>query len=71
VTQPQAGTFKAFSATCTHAGCTVSSVADNVIHCNCHGSNYSAVDGSVQNGPAPKPLANKTVTVSGDTITVG
>ena len=70
VTQPAAGQFKAFSATCTHLGCPVASVKNNVIHCDCHGSNYSATDGSVKNGPATKPLTPKTVTVSGDSLTV-
>lgn len=70
VTQPAAGTFKAFTATCTHMGCTVESVKNNTIHCACHGSNYNASDGSVKNGPATQPLAAKNVTVSGDTITV-
>ena len=70
VTQPAAGTFKAFSATCTHMGCTVESVKNNTIHCPCHGSNYNASDGSVKNGPATQPLPAKNVTVSGDTLTV-
>ena len=70
ITQPAAGTFKAFSATCTHQGCPVGSVSANVIHCPCHNSAYNATDGSVKNGPANKPLTPKTVTVSGDTITV-
>src|SRR2546430_1222150 len=70
ITQPAAGTFKAFSATCTHQGCPVGSVSANVIHCPCHNSAYNATDGSVKNGPANKPLTPKTVTVSGDTIAV-
>jgi Rieske Fe-S protein len=70
ITQPAAGTFKAFSATCTHQGCPVGSVSANLIHCPCHNSAYNATDGSVKNGPATQPLAPKTVTVSGDTITV-
>ncbi|MPZ25435.1 MAG: Rieske 2Fe-2S domain-containing protein [Micromonosporaceae bacterium] len=47
VTQPTAGTFKGFSAACTHEGCTVSSIRDGIIHCACHGSQYSIEDGSV------------------------
>src|SRR5206468_4314836 len=70
VTQPASGEFKAFSATCTHMGCTVGSVENNVIHCPCHGSAYNATDGSVKNGPATKGLTPKTVTVSGDSLTV-
>jgi Rieske Fe-S protein len=70
VTQPTAGNFKAFTATCTHQGCQVSKVLDGMIDCPCHGSQYSIVDGSVKNGPAPRPLPSKTVTVNGDSLTV-
>jgi Rieske Fe-S protein len=70
VTQPSAGTFKAFSAVCTHQGCTVGSVANNTITCPCHGSQFSAVDGSVKQGPAAGPLAAKTVAVNGTNISV-
>jgi Rieske Fe-S protein len=63
VTQPTQGQFKAFSATCTHEGCTVGSVSGGKIHCPCHGSAYNVSDGSVANGPAEKPLPPKTVTV--------
>ncbi|GAA3994115.1 Rieske (2Fe-2S) protein [Streptomyces marokkonensis] len=68
VTQPAAGDFKAFSATCTHQGCAVKSVADGVINCPCHNSNFSITDGSVQSGPALKPLPAVEITVSGDSI---
>ncbi|HEY5135850.1 MAG TPA: Rieske (2Fe-2S) protein [Candidatus Nanopelagicales bacterium] len=70
VTQPTAGSYKAFTAVCTHQGCTVASVANGTITCPCHGSTFSAADGSVQAGPAPAPLASIPVTVSGTTITV-
>ncbi|MEU8198973.1 Rieske (2Fe-2S) protein [Microbispora amethystogenes] len=70
ITQPEAGTFKAFSATCTHKGCPVGSVADNEIVCPCHKSKFSAKDGSVTNPPASKPLPEKKITVSGDSITL-
>ncbi|MEV4417083.1 Rieske (2Fe-2S) protein [Catellatospora sp. NPDC049609] len=56
VTQPQQGVFKAFSAVCTHQGCVVSSVANGVIECGCHGSRFRATDGSVAGGPANRPL---------------
>ena len=70
VTQPTAGDFKAFSAVCTHAGCLVSKIASGTIDCTCHGSKYSIEDGSVEDGPAPKPLPEKTVTVTGDSLSV-
>ncbi|MGQ4442671.1 Rieske (2Fe-2S) protein, partial [Streptomyces violaceoruber] len=68
VTHPAAGDFKAFSATCTHQGCAVKSVADGLINCPCHNSSFSITDGSVQGGPAPKPLPAVQITVSGDSI---
>ncbi|WP_282697353.1 Rieske (2Fe-2S) protein [Streptomyces sp. CC208A] len=68
VTQPEEGEFKAFSAICTHQGCTVNKVADGTIDCPCHGSKYSITDGSVQAGPAPRPLPAEEITVSGETI---
>ncbi|MEG3631804.1 Rieske (2Fe-2S) protein [Streptomyces poriticola] len=68
VTQPAAGDFKAFSATCTHQGCAVKSVADGVINCPCHNSNFSIADGSVQSGPATQPLPAVQIAVSGDSI---
>lgn len=71
VTQPTAGDFKAFTAICTHQGCTVSSIRDGAIRCGCHGSSYSVTDGSVITGPATRALAARTVTISGDTLTVG
>ncbi|MFF8099984.1 Rieske (2Fe-2S) protein [Streptomyces sp. NPDC014986] len=70
VTQPTAGEFKAFSATCTHQGCAVRSIADGLINCPCHNSNFSIADGSVKSGPANRPLPSVEITVSGDSISL-
>jgi Rieske Fe-S protein len=70
VTQPSAGTFKAFSAVCTHQGCTVSKIENSQIICACHNSVFDAASGAVVSGPATAPLASKTITVSGDGISV-
>jgi Rieske Fe-S protein len=70
VTQPSAGTFKAFSAVCTHQGCTVSKVENSKIICSCHNSVFDAATGAVVSGPASSPLPAKSVTVSGDGISV-
>ncbi|MBV9920970.1 MAG: Rieske (2Fe-2S) protein [Pseudonocardia sp.] len=69
ITQPKAGTFKAFSAICTHQGCTVNAVEDGTINCPCHGSQFAIADGSVVNGPAQKPLPAEKIKVSGGNIT--
>jgi Rieske Fe-S protein len=71
VTQPEEGDFRAFSATCTHQGCLVSSISDGTINCACHGSQFSIADGSVQGGPAGGPLPGVDITVEGDQITLG
>jgi Rieske Fe-S protein len=68
VTQPSKGTYKAFSSKCTHAGCAVKDISNGVITCPCHGSQFSAADGSVKKGPATQPLAAANITVSGDEI---
>ena len=68
VTQPAEGTFMAFTAVCTHQGCLVGSVEDNTISCPCHGSQFSAEDGSVVNGPATGALSAIEVAVEGGSV---
>ncbi|MFE4669229.1 Rieske (2Fe-2S) protein [Streptomyces sp. NPDC056716] len=68
VTQPVAGEFKAFSSECTHQGCAVKDIADGVITCPCHDSQFSAADGSVRQGPATQPLPAAQISVEGDEI---
>jgi Rieske Fe-S protein len=71
VTQPEAGSFKAFTAVCTHQGCIVSTVSGGTINCPCHGSKFSIKDGSVVNGPATAPLAAIAIKVEGTSIVQG
>jgi Rieske Fe-S protein len=71
VTQPAKGEFRCFSAVCTHRGCTVGSVSNGTIDCPCHGSKYSIKDASVVNGPATRPLSQKTIKVEGGSIVLG
>jgi Rieske Fe-S protein len=77
VTQPTAGNFEAFSATCTHPGCPVKTVANGTINCLCHGARYSITDGSVVTAARgmsksdQQALPKKTVTINGDNISVG
>jgi len=70
VTQPTAGTYKAFSNVCTHQGCPVSAIMNGAIVCTCHGSQFSVKDGSVISGPARRALAAATVTQSGDALVI-
>jgi Rieske Fe-S protein len=69
ITQPTKGEFKAFSAICTHAGCTVGTVTDT-INCPCHGSTFSIEDGSPTGGPAPSPLPEVVISVDGGQISL-
>ncbi|WP_034269766.1 Rieske (2Fe-2S) protein [Haloechinothrix halophila] len=68
VTQPSAGTIRAFSSICTHQGCTVANVSGGTINCTCHGSKFRVADGAVAGGPAPEPLPERDVVVDGDEI---
>jgi Rieske Fe-S protein len=68
ITQPAAGTYKAFSKVCTHAGCDVSKVDGGVITCPCHGSKFSIETGEPTTGPATKALTETKVKVDGENI---
>lgn len=61
------GNLKAFSAVCTHAGCTVG-YENGTIICPCHGGQYSAETGEVIAGPPPAPLEPKKVVEAGGEI---
>jgi thiosulfate dehydrogenase [quinone] large subunit len=60
IIRDSSGNLKAFSAVCTHAGCTVG-YEGGVIYCPCHGGEYSAETGEVIAGPPPAPLAPREV----------
>ena len=64
VTQPASGVLRAFSAVCTHVGCICNKVANGTISCPCHGSEFKITDGAVVTGPAPAPLAARTIAIS-------
>ncbi|WP_330451420.1 MULTISPECIES: FAD-dependent oxidoreductase [unclassified Streptomyces] len=56
VYREQDGTVRAVSARCTHLGCLVAfNEAETAWECPCHGSRF-AVDGTVLQGPAVRPL---------------
>jgi thiosulfate dehydrogenase (quinone) large subunit len=60
VIRQSSGDLTAFSAVCTHAGCTVS-YQGGEIFCPCHGATYNAQTGAVEGGPAPSGLAPRKV----------
>jgi Rieske Fe-S protein len=67
VAQPTDGEIVAFSAICTHQGCTVAP-ADKILQCPCHGSTYDLATGKNTGGPAPRPLTEIPVKVKGGEV---
>src|SRR5215207_9716665 len=62
------GDFVAYSAICTHQGCTVA-YKDGNLACPCHGSVFDPADGAaVVAGPAPRPLPEIPVKVQGSEV---
>ena len=62
VTRTGEATAVAFSAKCTHQGCTVEP-SGSALACPCHGSEFEAATGKVTGGPAPSPLPAVAVVV--------
>jgi thiosulfate dehydrogenase [quinone] large subunit len=61
------GSLTAFSAVCTHAGCTVGYQSGEIV-CPCHGATYDPQTGAVTGGPAPQGLAPRKVLERGGAI---
>jgi Rieske Fe-S protein len=68
LTRTSTGDVHAFSAVCTHQGCTVDRVADGAIDCPCHGSKFDQNTGAVLSGPASRPLPSISVVVRAGSI---
>ncbi|HEV7823760.1 MAG TPA: Rieske (2Fe-2S) protein [Mycobacteriales bacterium] len=71
VVQPQAGTIRAYSATCPHRGARVQAPDGGIMTCPSHGSEFRIRDGSVLQGPATRGLLEIAVTVAGQEVTLG
>lgn len=65
--QPQSGQYAAFSAVCTHEGCTVD-FRNSKFMCPCHGAEFDAATGEVLRGPARDPLPPIAVVEAGNDI---
>lgn len=73
IARPTTGKVVAFSAICTHQGCTVAlaAAASTELDCPCHASKFNALTGAVVQGPAVKPLPAFAVKVSGKSVVAG
>jgi cytochrome b6-f complex iron-sulfur subunit len=69
VTRISESACSAVTAVCTHEGCTVNGIDNQVFVCPCHGSRFSS-SGSVVRGPASNPLRQFSTQVSGDVLTI-
>jgi Rieske Fe-S protein len=64
------GSYRAFSAVCTHLSCTVQYRTDlREIWCACHNGLYD-IEGRNVSGPPPRPLASYKVHVQGEDVVV-
>jgi thiosulfate dehydrogenase [quinone] large subunit len=61
------GSLSAFSAVCTHAGCTVGYQGGQIV-CPCHGGTFDPSSGAVVSGPPPSGLARRRVVEKGGRI---
>ncbi|MBA3419211.1 MAG: Rieske (2Fe-2S) protein [Geodermatophilaceae bacterium] len=71
LTRAEDGEVLAFSATCTHQGCTVSSIEQGLIVCPCHLSRFDLATGAPVSGPARRPLPPVAVEVTGEEVFIG
>lgn len=63
-------TVVAFSAICTHRGCTVEISVPTSFDCPCHGSSYNSQTGGVLIGPATRALAPLVVKVNDGVLSI-
>jgi Rieske Fe-S protein len=70
IAQPESGKVVAFSAACTHRGCSVTPNGNKLV-CPCHGSQFDALTGAALTGPASSPLPAVAVKVNGTDVILG
>ncbi len=68
LTRTEGADVLAFSATCTHQGCTVASIEGGVIICPCHGSHFDLTTGEPVSGPASRPLPPIAIEIRGEDV---
>jgi thiosulfate dehydrogenase [quinone] large subunit len=67
IVRSPSGKLVAFSAVCTHAGCTVGYQNGQLV-CPCHGGTFDAKSGAVVSGPPSQGLAKRRVMEIGGDI---
>lgn len=70
VTQPTAGSFKAFSKVCPHQGCPVTEIEGSEIVCKCHNSRFDIADGHAITGPTTSGLPEAAASMQGDRVII-
>ena len=68
--RPDEKTVLAYTSVCTHQGCKVGTGDSKNFICPCHGSEYSKLDGSVTQGPAPKALTRYAAVIEGEKVKI-
>jgi nitrite reductase/ring-hydroxylating ferredoxin subunit len=68
ITQPKAGTFRAFNPACTHEGFQINGVQGKNLVCPVHQAQFDMSTGGVKRGPARKALRQYKLTKTGTTI---
>ena len=63
------GGWRAFSAVCTHTGCTVNFTGSSIF-CPCHSGSFSPSNGAVTGGPPPSRLAEYGVQIFNNNLYV-
>lgn len=70
ITQPKAGTFKAFNPLCTHQPVMISAMSGTNLVCQQHNGMFNTTTGAVTGGPPRRALTSYKVTVSGTSVKV-